>query len=133
MTMGVTDVAGVHVSTAHDAFYAELTARNRGLVDERDQQLLRQAQILVAGCGSIGGAVVEPLVRLGAERVMLVEPDVYELHNLNRQQALVADVGRNKATVLAERIRQVNPYVDVASTRAASPRTTSPTWWRPPH
>jgi hypothetical protein len=67
----------------------------------------------VAGCGSIGGAVVEPLVRLGAERLMLVEPDVYELHNLNRQHALVADVGRNKAQVLAERVREINPYVDV--------------------
>jgi hypothetical protein len=54
--MGVTDIAGVHVSTTHDAFYADRTARNRGLVDQREQQLLRQAQILVASCGSIGGA-----------------------------------------------------------------------------
>ena len=39
--MGVTDIADAHVSTAPDAFYADLTARNRGLVDERDQQLRR--------------------------------------------------------------------------------------------
>jgi hypothetical protein len=97
----------------HDEFYRRLTERNRGLVDAAEQQRLRQARILVAGCGSIGGAVVEPLVRLGAEHLTLAEPDVYETHNLNRQSALLTDVGRNKATVLAERVRAINPYLAV--------------------
>jgi len=97
----------------HDDFYAGLTARNHGLVDDEEQRRLRRTTILVAGCGSIGGAVVEPLVRLGAEHLLLAEPDGYELHNLNRQQARLADVGRNKAEVLAERVRQINPHVDV--------------------
>jgi len=97
----------------HDMFYRGLTERNRGLIDPREQQLLRAAPVLVAGCGSIGGAVVEPLVRLGAERLTLAEPDVYELHNLNRQQAVVTDVGRNKAQVLAGRMREINPYAMV--------------------
>jgi tRNA A37 threonylcarbamoyladenosine dehydratase len=57
-------------------FYASFTARNRGLVSDDEQQMLRRAVILVAGCGSIGGAVVEPLVRLGAECLVLAEPDV---------------------------------------------------------
>lgn len=96
-----------------DVFYAQLTARNRGLVDQEEQQRLRRTPILVAGCGSIGGAVVEPLVRLGAEHLLLAEPDGYELHNLNRQHAVLADVGRNKAQVLAERVRQINPHVQV--------------------
>ena len=63
--------------------------------------MLRRAVILVAGCGSIGGAVVEPLVRLGAEHLVLAEPDCYELHNLNRQHACLADVGCNKASALS--------------------------------
>ena len=96
-----------------DVFYAQFTARNRGLIDEQEQQRLRCTRILVAGCGSIGGAVVEPLVRLGAERLVLVEPDRYELHNLNRQSAELADVGQNKARVLAERARRINPHVNV--------------------
>jgi molybdopterin/thiamine biosynthesis adenylyltransferase len=104
---------GPTAANMHDAFYADLTRRNRGLIDARDQQLLRRATILVAGCGSIGGAVVEPLVRLGAEQLILAEPDVYEVHNLNRQQARLADMGRNKALVLAERMREINPYADV--------------------
>jgi hypothetical protein len=54
-----------------EEFYAAFTARNRGLVSDDEQRQLRGAVILVAGCGSIGGAVVEPLVRLGAERLVL--------------------------------------------------------------
>lgn len=99
--------------TTDEQFYAAFSARNRGLVSEREQDLLRRAVILVAGCGSIGGAVVEPLVRLGAERLVLAEPDGYELHNLNRQQASLTDVGRNKAVVLAEWVAQVNPHAQV--------------------
>lgn len=96
-----------------DVFYTHLTSRNRGLVADEEQQRLRHTTILVAGCGSIGGAVVEPLVRLGAEHLLLAEPDGYELHNLNRQQARLSDVGRNKAHVLAEQALQINPYADI--------------------
>ena len=101
-----------------ERFYTDLTVRNRGLVSEREQQLLRHAVILVAGCGSIGGAVVEPLLRLGAERLVLAEPDGYELHNLNRQQATVADVGRNKAVVFADWAARVNPHAHVRAETA---------------
>ena len=96
-----------------EEFYRMLTARNRGLMGEADQARLREATLLVAGCGSIGGAAVEPLVRLGAERLILAEPDVYELHNLNRQHASLADVGHNKAAVLADWAAGVNPYAQV--------------------
>jgi molybdopterin/thiamine biosynthesis adenylyltransferase len=74
---------------------------------------LRTSTILIAGCGSIGGSVVEPLVRLGAERLMLAEPDGYDLHNLNRQSARLQDLGRNKAEVLQERLRDINPYASI--------------------
>ena len=96
-----------------EEFYVAFTARNGGLVSDEEQQMLRRAVILVAGCGSIGGAVVEPLVRMGAERLVLVEPDEYELHNLNRQHASLSDVGHNKALVLADWVAGVNPHAQV--------------------
>lgn len=103
------------MSTAVDAeaFYAELVTRNRGLIDDGDQQRLRNARFVIAGCGSTGGACVEPLVRSGATRFVLADPGTYELSNLNRQDATVADVGRNKAEVAAERIHAVNPHAEV--------------------
>jgi hypothetical protein len=79
--------------------------------------------------GSISGAVVEPLVRLGAEHLTLVEPDVYEHHNLNRQSALRGDIGRNNAQVLADRVRAIHPYLDdgaaVMALRAAAATATA--------
>jgi molybdopterin/thiamine biosynthesis adenylyltransferase len=98
---------------AHDEFYRQITVRNRGLIADADQQRLRAANILVAGCGSVGGAAIEPLVRLGAESLVLAEPDGYDLHNINRQSVRLQDVGRNKAEVFKEAIGDINPYASV--------------------
>lgn len=94
----------------HDEFYRELTTRNSPLVTPEEQERIRTATILVAGCGSVGGAAIEPLVRLGCEHLILAEPDGYDVANMNRQAARLQDVGRNKAVVFAERMREVNPY-----------------------
>ena len=97
----------------HDDFYRELTTRNTPLVTPEEQERIRTATILVAGCGSIGGAAVEPLIRLGCENLILAEPDGYDIANMNRQSVRLQDVGRNKAAVFAERMREINPYATV--------------------
>jgi tRNA threonylcarbamoyladenosine dehydratase len=97
----------------HDAFYAELTSRNRGLIAPELQAVLRRTRFVIAGCGSTGGAVVMPLVRTGAERLVLFDPGDYELNNLNRQDATLADIGRNKARVSADRLLAVNPHCSI--------------------
>jgi tRNA threonylcarbamoyladenosine dehydratase len=96
--------------TAH---YREMTRRNQPALSLAEQSALREVRVLVAGCGSIGGAPVVPLVRMGAERFVLCEPDTYELNNLNRQGADVTDIGRNKAEVQADRARAINPDAEV--------------------
>jgi molybdopterin/thiamine biosynthesis adenylyltransferase len=97
----------------HDEFYRELTTRNTPLVTPEEQEKLRTATILIAGCGSIGGAAVEPLIRLGCENLILAEPDGYDVANMNRQSCRLQDVGKNKAAVFAERMREINPYATV--------------------
>jgi hypothetical protein len=97
----------------HDSFYAELTSRNGGLVRPATQSALRGTRFVVAGCGSTGGAVLMPLVRTGAERFVLLDPGEYELTNLNRQDASLADVGRNKARACADRLLAVNPFCSI--------------------
>jgi hypothetical protein len=97
----------------HADFYAELSARNAGVIDAAAQRALRTSHVLIAGCGSIGGAAVEPLARLGVENFTLADPGSYELNNLNRQNATLADIGRNKAEVAAERITAINPACEV--------------------
>ncbi len=98
---------------ADSSTYAEATRRNKGVIHQSDQQRLRAATILVAGCGSIGGAAVEPLVRLGARRLVLADPGEYELNNLNRQRATMSDIGQNKAQVAATRAAAVAPDLQV--------------------
>jgi len=97
----------------HDDFYRELTTRNTPLITPEEQESLRTATILIAGCGSIGGAAVEPLVRLGCEHLILAEPDGYDIANMNRQSVRLQDVGRNKAAVFQERMREINPYASL--------------------
>lgn len=90
--------------------YAELTLRNRGLIGAGEQQRLREATILVAGCGAIGGATIEPLVRAGAEHFILAEPGTYDYNNANRQNMRIQEVGKNKAQAFAERMPDINPF-----------------------
>jgi tRNA threonylcarbamoyladenosine dehydratase len=96
-----------------NAFYAELTARNRGLIHPDVQAKLRRTRCVIAGCGSTGGAVLMPLLRTGAEHLVLLDPGTYELNNLNRQDATLADIGHNKAEVCAQRLLTVNPCAQI--------------------
>jgi molybdopterin/thiamine biosynthesis adenylyltransferase len=99
--------------TGEKDFYGELTTRNKGVVSPGEQAVLRDATVLVAGCGSIGGAAVEPLARLGVRSFVLADPGTYEVNNLNRQSAAATDVDRNKATVAGERVEAINPHARV--------------------
>lgn len=94
-----------------ETFYASLTQRNRGLIPARLQEQIRHAPLLIAGCGSIGGATVQPLGRMGYRDFVLADVGTYELNNLNRQHATVDDLGRNKAEVGADALRAINPHV----------------------
>jgi hypothetical protein len=112
------------IAPAHEPFYSELTSRNRGLISDMVQARLRATRFVIAGCGSTGGACVMPLVRSGAERFVLLDPGEYDVSNLNRQDATLAEVGRNKAEASRGRILSVNPFamVDVHA-RGVEPQT----------
>jgi tRNA threonylcarbamoyladenosine dehydratase len=102
-----------HEPRPETAHYREMTRRNQPSLSRQEQAALRATRVLVAGCGSIGGAAVVPLVRLGVECFVLCEPGDYELNNLNRQAADLGDIGRNKAEVQADRARAINPEAEV--------------------
>ncbi len=103
---------GLAIPADRRAFYAEFTVRNRGFISTATQQRLEQARLLIAGCGSTGGAAVEPLARIGVQSFVMADTGSFELNNLNRQHAAFADIGRHKAKVAAERVRAINPYAE---------------------
>lgn len=70
---------------------------------------LRAAHVAVVGLGGVGSWTVEALARTGVGSLTLVDPDVVQLTNFNRQlPALDVNLGRLKAEVLAERVRTIN-------------------------
>ena len=75
---------------------------------------LKKSRVAVFGCGGVGGYVIEALARGGVGTIDLIDNDKVSLSNINRQiLATTLTVGRDKTSVAAERIKQINPYITV--------------------
>lgn len=84
------------------------------LLGEEKLERLRRAHVLVVGLGGVGAYAAEMLVRAGIGRMTIADADVVSLSNINRQLvALHSTVGRLKAEVLAERLRDINPELQL--------------------
>ena len=97
----------------------ERYSRNIPSVSAEEQAALARRRVLVAGCGGLGGYLIEYLARMGVGEITAVDGDVFEPSNLNRQllstQALL---GTGKALAARERVRAVNPAVAVRAVEA---------------
>ena len=71
--------------SAETAPIAERFIRNLGALREEEQRLLGEKRVFIAGCGGLGGYLLELLLRLGVRRIVLADGDVFEASNLNRQ------------------------------------------------
>jgi molybdopterin/thiamine biosynthesis adenylyltransferase len=97
--------------------YDTLVTRNSGYVAPDTQQRIRETRLLIAGCG-IGSSTAVCAARMGFERFMLVDGDVVDAHNLNRQFYDFADVGRPKVQALKDAILRINPQAMVDAVQA---------------
>jgi molybdopterin/thiamine biosynthesis adenylyltransferase len=85
-------------------------ARNIPALTEEECALLRQKRILVVGCGGLGGHIIDQLARIGAGFLRVVDGDVFEESNLNRQLLSdIAQLGSSKAAAAAAHVARVNP------------------------
>jgi molybdopterin/thiamine biosynthesis adenylyltransferase len=88
--------------------------RNRKAISTLQQLRLFRSKAVIIGCGGLGGYVIEELARLGVGNLVLIDSDVIEEHNLNRQILSTAAVlNRPKVDVACERVRVINPAVNV--------------------
>ena len=88
--------------------------RTRLLYGAERTERFRQARVLVVGLGGVGAYAAEMLGRTGIGNLTLVDADVVEPTNLNRQlPALHSTLGKAKAEVMAERLRDINPKVEL--------------------
>ncbi len=75
---------------------------------------LKNKTVLLCGLGGVGGYVAEALVRTGIGKIILIDCDVFDESNLNRQLFCTAnDVGKLKTEVAAERATAINPTITV--------------------
>jgi tRNA A37 threonylcarbamoyladenosine dehydratase len=84
--------------------------RTEILIGEAGIARLAQTHIFLAGLGGVGSWCAEALARAGVGRLTLVDMDTVAASNINRQlPATLSTVGRSKAEVMAERIRDIHP------------------------
>jgi sulfur carrier protein ThiS adenylyltransferase len=69
--------------------------------------------VAIAGLGGLGSAVAIALARVGVGKLILVDFDVVEPSNLNRQQYLIDQIGLPKVEALQKNIATINPYVKI--------------------
>ena len=86
--------------------------RTELLLGKEKLDLLRQAHVLVVGLGGVGAYAAEMIARAGVGRMTIADADTVAPSNINRQLvALHSTVGRQKAEVLADRLRDINPAI----------------------
>ena len=74
-------------------------------------QKVKEAIVGIAGLGGLGSMVAIALARIGVGTLILVDLDVVEPSNLNRQQYFIHQIGMPKVKALEENIIRINPYV----------------------
>ena len=88
--------------------------RTELLLGSEKLRKLNEAHVLVAGLGGVGSYVAEQLVRSGIGRLTIVDGDVVQSSNRNRQlPALTSTLGLSKAAVTAGRLRDINPELQL--------------------
>lgn len=89
-------------------------SRTEIMMGEEKVQNLVSSNVLVVGLGGVGGICAEMIARSGVGKMTIVDADIVEASNRNRQiPALISTDGKLKAEVMAERIRDINPDIEL--------------------
>lgn len=88
--------------------------RNERALSHAENLNLKNKSIAIVGLGGLGGYVAESFARLGVKHITLIDDDVFEITNLNRQLNSYPDnLGQSKAQVAQKQLNRVNPDIDV--------------------
>lgn len=101
----------VEAITEEDAFLRSLHER----VPAAALAALCSRSVTIFGAGSVGSIIAEQLARAGVGSLHLIDPDRVEPVNLSRSVFTTADLGRPKVEALADRVRVVNPLIEVTT------------------
>ncbi|MGL5314037.1 MAG: sulfur carrier protein ThiS adenylyltransferase ThiF [Peptostreptococcaceae bacterium] len=74
---------------------------------------VKKAVIGIAGLGGLGSNIAISLARVGVGKLVIVDFDVVEPSNLNRQQYFIKDIGKYKVHALKEILLNINPFIEI--------------------
>lgn len=101
-----------------DFFSKDLTSKERNLYDRQfrlegwSQKLVKNSRVLMVGVGGLGCEIAKNLAMLGVGHIDLVDLDIIEHSNLNRQILFAgAKLGEPKATIAAKKLTEINPNI----------------------
>lgn len=104
---------GGFINLIDGSLASERHLRNK-IITKSEQNILRGKRVCVIGCGGLGGYVIEMLARFGIGQITVVDGDVFNETNLNRQlYCLMPTLGRSKAFTSAERVEAIDPEIRV--------------------
>lgn len=92
----------------------EWLERTALLLGDEKLETLRQANVLIVGLGGVGAYAAEMIARSGVGRMTIADADTVSATNINRQLiALHSTIGKQKAELMAERLRDINPEIEL--------------------
>ena len=95
---------------------AKWIERTKLLLGNESLEKLKKTHVLVVGLGGVGAMAAEQIVRAGIGFITIIDADSVEETNINRQMpALHSTIGKTKADILAERLLDINPELNINS------------------
>lgn len=98
--------------------------RTEMLIGKEGMDILNNSTVCVFGIGGVGSYTVEALVRSGIGNIVLVDYDIIDITNINRQiHATHSTIGRYKVEAMKERVLDINPYINIKTYNAKLEKT----------
>lgn len=121
----------LNIEEESNFFSEKLTEEERELYDRQfrlegwSQEILKNSRVLIAGVGGLGCEIAKNLAMVGVGHLDLVDLDIIEHSNLNRQVLFIdAEMGEPKATAAAKKLRQINPNITIKGYASSLERLT---------
>lgn len=100
-------------------FYWELVRKNIGVYTKEEQHRLKEAKVIIFGLGGVGGVQAILAARMGIGHITGIDPDEFEISNMNRQMlASTSVLGQAKAKVAEETVKDINPSISTRFVQA---------------
>lgn len=118
------EIAAKHSVSLHDIYLSALKKkilpyryiRNLESITIDEQLKLSESRVSIIGAGGLGGQVIVLLARLGIGNLAVIDHDVFDETNLNRQAlSSIHTIGKSKAETAKEAVEKINPAVNVTT------------------